>query len=87
MNIVDDLMEIVRNHGISLTATDEVFEVDSIQYISIMCDIEEHFSIQIADDDLFTDVLTVNSLVDLVVASSSTGENSVHNSFIREVIS
>lgn len=76
MNIVDDLIEIVCNHGINLTAADEEFEVDSIQYISILCDIEDHFSIQIADDDLFIDTLCINSLVDLVIASSSNSVSS-----------
>ena len=52
MNIKEIVREILYEYGIDEIDGLEQFTLDSIQYISIICDIEEKFDITIPDHDL-----------------------------------
>ena len=60
------IAQIVYEHGIVVFGNEEVIEVDSLQYLSILCAIEEHFNIQIPDDELIIKEITVNNLCALI---------------------
>ena len=69
MNIKEIVREILYEYGIDEIDGLEQFTLDSIQYISIICDIEEKFDITIPDDDLVLNSITLESLCHLVYAA------------------
>lgn len=63
------LTEIFEEAGVYFASDklDEKLELDSLHYVSIICDIEDHFDIEIPDEYLTTNpLLTLNDFLQLI---------------------
>ncbi|NLC19991.1 MAG: acyl carrier protein [Clostridiales bacterium] len=55
--IKEKLTSIMSQNGLCLLNEEELLEIDSVQFITIILDIEEAFQIEIPDDKLIIDEL------------------------------
>ncbi len=85
MTIIEQsLLNIFEQKGIFLSETekDNELEMDSIQFISLIVEIESAFSISIADEDLLFDKFsTFNSFlryIEILIAQNTKMDTKVH---------
>mgnify|MGYP002675611205 FL=1 len=66
-NIKGKLMKIFNDNGVVVISEDEIIDVDSLIYISIIVEIEEEFEIVVPDEYLITNQLTcLSEYIELV---------------------
>ena len=67
MDIHDKLLQIFNDYNIDITNVEELKEIDSIEYISIIVDIENSFNITIPDEylskNLFIEIDILEKLI------------------------
>lgn len=66
-NIKEKLIKIFNDNGVVVISEDEIIDVDSLIYISIIVEIEEEFEIEVPDEYLITNQLTcLSEYIELV---------------------
>lgn len=67
--IKDKMINILRQNGIIVFEENEVIEMNSLMYISLIVNIEEEFEIEVPDD--YLNLNQLNCLSDFVILISS----------------
>lgn len=64
--IREKLIYIIENHGIGLDTIDILSELDSLEFISMMVEIEEEFEITLPDDFLNVAMFNIDSVCNYI---------------------
>ena len=76
MNIHDQIVEIFEENGIDVENADSFNNIESIQYISIIVDIEQKFDVSLPDYILTRDdILNFDQFADIVKEVITVSDN------------
>ncbi|WP_138373774.1 MULTISPECIES: phosphopantetheine-binding protein [Oscillospiraceae] len=64
----EEILEVINNVGVNLEGEEEIsIEMDSLQFVALICDLESKFEIVFSDDELFSDkYANVNEFIQCV---------------------
>ena len=65
------ILSILNEHGIERRKLDydEILEMDSIEYISVIVSLEEKYKISISDEYLVSNEITINKIYNMIISS------------------
>ena len=76
MNIHDQIVEIFEENGVDVENADSFSNIESIQYISIIVDIEQKFDVSLPDYILTRDdILNFDQFADIVKEVITVSDN------------
>ena len=76
MNIHDQIVEIFEENGVDVENADSFYNIESIQYISIIVDIEQKFDVSLPDYILTRDdILNFDQFADIVKEVITVSDN------------
>lgn len=68
MDVYDDIRCIFEENGVDMTSEVQINDIESLQYISIIVELEQKLNIILPDSILVRDnILTINHFVNVVV--------------------